>query len=733
LSRTHFQLTVLEERATPTVFTPDLIRQAYNINFRFQTADGHVVAADGTGQTIAVVTPYRDPNIVADLHAFDQRFGLPDPQLVEVGQHLSDPTRLPATAPSADDGSYTETALDVEWVHAIAPGAAILLVEADSLSDSDANQAVDVARRYLPPGLPQPSVVSMSFGSPTEYPGETSEDFLYTTPPGHTPITFVAATGDDYGYGGYAAYSPNVLAVGGTTLTTDAAGNWQSEKPWRKIVDGEVEGTAGGFSDFEPEPGWQLGVQQTGARGIPDVAYDADPDTGFYVYDSASDPAHPWVVVGGTSAGTPQWSALIAVVNEGRALSGRLPLDGPSQTLPFMYGLPDADFHVLGRAGQPPGWNIDTGRGTPIANRVVADLLIGTGISVVGATVPLSPPSSAPLAVPAPPPKAATGPAGPGTFAVGEDAGGDPLVNVYNADGTLRLSFDAFEAGFTGGVRVAVADVTGDGTPDVIVAPGPGREPEVRIFDATTGALETTFQAFESTFQDGVNVAVGSLDGLGHPALVVTPDEGGGPRVRVFNAATQTVIVDFFGIDDPAFRGGARAAVGDVNGDGSEDLLVAAGFGGGPRLALFDGRTIGAAKTPGKLIGDFFVFEPTLRNGVYVAAGDLDGDRFADVIAGGGPGGGPRVFALSGKDLIAGTQTPIANFFAGDTANRGGIRLAIKDLDGDANMDVVTGSGIDGGSRVTTYAGKGVAAQGTPPAALSFDAFPDFTGGVFVG
>jgi len=85
---------------------------------------------------------------------------------------------------------------------------------------------------------------------------------------------------------------------------------------------------------------------------------------------------------------------------------------------------------------------------------------------------------------------------------------------------------------------------------------------------------------------------------------------------------------------DPNFRGGARAALNDLNGDGKADLLVAAGFGGGPRLALYDGSKLGPTGGP-KFVGDFFVFEQTLRNGVFIAAGDVNGDGFADVIVGG--------------------------------------------------------------------------------------------------
>ncbi|HUR53317.1 MAG TPA: FG-GAP-like repeat-containing protein, partial [Gemmataceae bacterium] len=203
------------------------------------------------------------------------------------------------------------------------------------------------------------------------------------------------------------------------------------------------------------------------------------------------------------------------------------------------------------------------------------------------------------------------------------------------------------------------------------------------------------------------------------------PDEGGGPRVRVWRGGDFGVLADFLGIDDSNFRGGARAAVGDVNRDGLGDLLVSAGFQGGPRVAGYSGRGLTDGSRV-KVFPDFFAFEETVRNGVYVAGGDLDGDGFAEVIAGGGPGGGPRVSAFAGQQLFeAGNAVRQTDFFAGEPSNRGGVRVAVADLDGDARADLVAGSGSGGGSRVTTYRGETVA--------LSFDALPGFSGGVFVG
>jgi hypothetical protein len=328
-----------------------------------------------------------------------------------------------------------------------------------------------------------------------------------------------------------------------------------------------------------------------------------------------------------------------------------------------------------------------------------------------------------------------------GRFAVGSGAGGNSIVTVRDNTNTVVSTTDVFP-GFTGGVRVAEADVNGDGISDLIVGTGPGIVTQVKIISGKDGTTLFTVQPFEATFTGGVYVAAGDINGDGKADVIVTPDEGGGPVVAVYDGAKIATgtngdaaqIVRFLGIEDPNFRGGARASSADMDGDGLADLVVAAGFGGGPRIAVFNGKSIGGTGSLVKFLPDFFVFEQTLRNGVFITFGDITGDGFADVIAGGGPGGGPRVFALSGKDLLTGTQTQVANFFAGDTDNRGGIRLTTKDLDGDAKSDIITGAGENAGSQVTAYAGKNIATDGTPSSTLfQFDAIPGFANGVYVG
>ncbi len=319
-------------------------------------------------------------------------------------------------------------------------------------------------------------------------------------------------------------------------------------------------------------------------------------------------------------------------------------------------------------------------------------------------------------------------------FAIGTEAVNALPVRYYDSKG--NFIFDTFpfqSATVNGGGRVATADFNGDGRAEVIAGSSPGSPSEITVIDGFTEKQIFNMRPFEASFLGGIYITGGDLTGDGVPELIITPDEGGGPRVTVLDGTTFQVIADFFGIDDPNFRGGARAAVGDLNGDGFGDLIVAAGFGGGPRVAGYDGQTLATTGKLVKVFNDFFAFEETLRNGVFVAAGDLDGDGKAELIVGGGPGGGPRVTAFDGASLLANQQAIVANFFGGDPNNRGGVRIAVKDLDGDNKADLITGAGTGAGSRLTAYYGKNILGAAQPPVAFEFDAFAGFQGGVFVG
>ncbi|MBN9520569.1 hypothetical protein J0H58_18950, partial [bacterium] len=325
----------------------------------------------------------------------------------------------------------------------------------------------------------------------------------------------------------------------------------------------------------------------------------------------------------------------------------------------------------------------------------------------------------------------------PAAYAVGVSAGGTGDAVVYDGAGTeLYRVATPYGADFTGGVRVALADVTGDGTADLVTAPGAGTAPTIRVYDGADPdhALVASFDAFESSFTGGVSVAAADLTGDGFAEVVVGADLGGGPRVVVFDGATvggtaaPVTLDDFLAIDDANFRGGVRLALGDISGDGVADLLVGAGYGGGPRVVAFDGASLARGQQV-KLFPDFFAFEGALRNGAFVAVGDVNGDGRGDLLFGAGPGGGPRVRALDGRGAMRGEETELASFFAGDASGREGVEPGVMTAD-DGSVSVV---GTDPATGAVSLFGLDGRSRGSHPGRGGFGA-PAFEGsGLTVG
>jgi hypothetical protein len=375
----------------PVGYTPQQIQKAYGVDQLYG------IVGNGAGQTIAIVDAYDEPAFVdstspnfltSDLHLFDVQFGLPDPpSFIKLNQ--TGGTTLPGTDPAGAGTSNWEgeEALDVEWAHAIAPGANIILFEANSASGSDLDQAVQTAAGY--PGV---SVISMSWGGPEDNTATTT-DSIFTTPAGHQGVTFLAASGDTGSYVpntstvavNYPAVSPNVLSVGGTNLVLNSDNSYKSETAWGSgTSSGTNGGSGGGISQYEPEPAYQDSVQSTGFRTVPDVAFDADPASGVAVYDSYNNgTSTPWTQVGGTSLASPSWAGLIAIADEGAVASGGTTLNGATQTIPTLYKLYQIDpgyFHDItsgsnGAYTAGPGYDEVTGMGTPVANKLIPALI----------------------------------------------------------------------------------------------------------------------------------------------------------------------------------------------------------------------------------------------------------------------------------------------------------------------------------------------------------------------
>lgn len=383
-------------------YNPQQIRRAYGLD-RIVLSGGLI--GDGTGQTVAIVDQGDAPNLVStsdpnflysDLHQFDVKFGLPDPpQFFKLdafgGTNYPSPTV---------NGDPTEIMQDVEWVHALAPGARIVLLEVSDLVQG-AFAAYQTARAW--PGV---SVISSSFHSfddeNTSF-VEPGLDAIFASQPGH-PITFVASAGDASNGGTavrYPSASSNVLTVGYTGMLTNAQGGYGTEA--------SIYGAAGGASVQELQPPWQSAASSvsTTMRSVPDVTFNGSTLTAVAVYDSYHLGASlPWGNGNGTSLATPSWAALLAILNQGAALLGQAPLDGTTQLVPGLYALgtgvaPAADFHkittaapLVGASNLTPAqtiaqlgttispafgpYNPWSGLGSPIANNLVPDMLGGS-------------------------------------------------------------------------------------------------------------------------------------------------------------------------------------------------------------------------------------------------------------------------------------------------------------------------------------------------------------------
>jgi hypothetical protein len=195
----------------------------------------------------------------------------------------------------------------------------------------------------------------------------------------------------------------------------------------------------------------------------------------------------------------------------------------------------------------------------------------------------------------------------------GAGAGGGPHVRVFNPmSDSPFFAFDAFAPSFQGGVRVAQGDVNGDGVVDLITAAGAGGGPHVKVFDGNGGDLLMSFFAFDPGFQGGVFVAAGDVNGDGRAEIITAAGAGGGPHVKIFDGATGAPTRDFAAFAE-SFQGGVTVAAGDVNGDGRPDIIAGAGPGGGPQVRVFDGRT-------GSQIKSFFAEPAGFTGGVFVGS-----------------------------------------------------------------------------------------------------------------
>lgn len=345
-------------------YTPAQIRKAYGLD---------KLAGTGAGQTIAIVECYGDPTLQSDLAQFDTQYGLPAADLTVLSAGSSS-----GGDDSADlEGWAEETAMDVEWAHALAPGAKLLVYSTPSEDSDQLLAAVDEA------SASGASVVSMSWGAP-ESGSSTYYDSHFAS-----GIAYVASAGDGGAENIWPAASPKVIAVGGTSLNLTSSGARRSEYGW--------DGSGGGVSRVEAEPSWQKAMgllafypvrmfrhnpSASGRRLIPDVSFDADPETGVSVYcayaqDDGNTEQPGWFVIGGTSLGAPCWGGVIAVLDSsGERVTSASSLYAAAGGAGYTNS-EHAFYDVVGGFNgyeATPGYDLVTGLGSPQANQLAAAL-----------------------------------------------------------------------------------------------------------------------------------------------------------------------------------------------------------------------------------------------------------------------------------------------------------------------------------------------------------------------
>jgi hypothetical protein len=245
------------------------------------------------------------------------------------------------------------------------------------------------------------------------------------------------------------------------------------------------------------------------------------------------------------------------------------------------------------------------------------------------------------------------------------------FARVFDLDGeATRTGFFAYDSSQRGGTQVVQFDTDGDSERETIVA----NDTYVYIYEAD-GSLRAKFAPYTETYTRGINISVGDIESDGTIEIVTGTENGGGPHVRVFNGDGVLINPGFFAYAD-SFRGGVNVAIGDLNGDGIKEIICGAGYNGGPHVRVF--RKDGTLINPG-----FFAYESSFRGGVHVAVGDVDGDGIDDILTGPGLGGPPlaRVYDRDGNLK--------SEFYVDDRTERDGLEVVAADIDGDGTDEIL--------------------------------------------
>ena len=503
---------------TPNSLDPQLLNDAYDFAGLSYDIHGTVSRADGAGETIAIVDAYGSPTIINDVQAFDAETYLSPGESEEAttggisnydaeGNFFLSVVKLGTTAntivePTADIQSWSkETSMDVEWAHAIAPGAHILLVEAASDSAGDLLDADVYAAE-------QPGVVAVSdsWGGPPDaqiingvaVEPQTLDGYL-VSPNGHLDnngmtggVVFLASSGDN-GANSFPAASYNVLSVGGETTTVGLNGIVQNFGPWNNALGS----SGGGESTTNP------------AYHDPIVALDADPETGVWVYNSSPDPGDGptiqggWSVIGGTSFSCPAWSGLIAIVDQGLNLRGYGSMNNYQ-----VDGLePYDDRGTTAPGDESLSWTTTTVTTTPTTTTTVTPL-VGPGspvvTTVVGATTPVGLPTTV-----------------YDTYQV--------AATAYGIEGVEETSLDSWSDLVQPGVPAPKEDAFALWAHTQTVSPVATSSvisPPVTLSTVTTGTTITTVTETITTTTTTTTTTTAPAPGARVPDITLTPNNG---------------------------------------------------------------------------------------------------------------------------------------------------------------------------------------------------------------
>ena len=271
-------------------------------------------------------------------------------------------------------------------------------------------------------------------------------------------------------------------------------------------------------------------------------------------------------------------------------------------------------------------------------------------------------------------------------------SGGGPQIVLIDGQGNVQSSFFAYSSNLRIGLSAVSADVDNDGENEIIVAPGAGAGPQVRIFNRQ-GDVEKQFYAYASTLRSGIRVYAGDVNNDGVAEIITSTMSGAGPQLRIFNS--EGTVINQFDVYASTYRNGFRVMIGDVNGDGTQNIIVLPDTNAGPQIRVFDYQ--------GNVISSFWAYSQTIRGGYNAAVGDVDSDGTADILVTTKAGLGPQVAIFKGDGTL------IRRFFAYAESFRGGFNVSVGDVNNDGVNDIIACPESLAGPQIRIFNNEGTA------------------------